>query len=76
MSGHVSARGGVTEHSLLREDVENVPLHCRLEIAGCCSKVVRDGDENLNFIECACGGLQTDGLRGGDLTEKEKEGEM
>ena len=74
MSGtrYNSARGGVIERNLLRDDMENAPLHCRLEIAGCCSKVVRDDDGDLNVIEGACG-LQTDGLRGGEMTEKDDE---
>jgi hypothetical protein len=67
---HVSARGGATEHNLLREDIENAPLHCRLEIAGCSSKVARDDDENV--IEGACG-LQTNGLRCGGMAENEDE---
>ena len=48
------------------------PLHCHLEIAACCSKVVRDDDGDLNVIEGACS-LQTEGLRGGEMTEKEDE---
>jgi len=53
----------------MREDVENVPLHCRLEIAGCGSKVAQDDDENV--IEGACG-LQTDRPRRGGITKKEE----
>ena len=68
-SDHVGARGGVTEHNLLREDVENALLHCGLGFAGCGGKVARDDDENLNVIEGACG-LQTDGLRRGDDGEQ------
>lgn len=49
---HVCARGGATEHNLLHSDIENVPLHWRLEIDRWEGKVALD-DENV--IESACG---------------------